>query len=424
MSTFNNTKLTKSLVDKQPFTESGQKFYRDSELHGFGLKVGQKTKTYIVEARVKKTGKSIRKTIGSYEVFNPDEARAIAKKMLGKMAEGINPHDEGKEAKAKSLTLEQVYQQYKGIRKLKPSTLKNSDYILKQVFSDWHDKPLSEITRDMVLKRHGEVAKNSGANHADNAMERLRTIYSFAIPKYRNSKDEPLIKMNPVLVLSETKALSKKKRRDTLIKQTELKRWFAAVVKLENTPDSDKVESVRDLLILLILTGMRKQEALKLKWSDVDFDEEAIYLKDTKNHLNHTVPMSDFVTMMMRHRQSQSKGGFVFSGDSKKGYMVEPRNHLRKVIKASGVKFMLHDLRRNFITAASLLLPSYVAKKLVNHVDKAGDVTAGYIHYSVKMLQENTQKVTDYFLQEFGIEKPLADNYLAVINSIKHNNTD
>lgn len=42
-------KLTKSLIDSIPYPDSGQMFYRDSELKGFGLRVGTGSKVYFAE---------------------------------------------------------------------------------------------------------------------------------------------------------------------------------------------------------------------------------------------------------------------------------------------------------------------------------------------------------------------------------------
>ncbi|MFY0080388.1 integrase, partial [Acinetobacter baumannii] len=44
-------KLNKSTVDAIPFTEKGQKIYRDAELIGFAVRVTNTSKTYIVERR-------------------------------------------------------------------------------------------------------------------------------------------------------------------------------------------------------------------------------------------------------------------------------------------------------------------------------------------------------------------------------------
>ena len=59
-------KLTKSFVDKVTFEKSGQVFYRDSELLGFGLRVGKTAKVYIAEAKLH--GKTVRKSIARHNL--------------------------------------------------------------------------------------------------------------------------------------------------------------------------------------------------------------------------------------------------------------------------------------------------------------------------------------------------------------------
>ena len=56
-------KLNKSHVDKLPFTEKvgDQVLYYDTELKGFGLRVGSKTKSYFAETKVQ--GKTVRGVI-------------------------------------------------------------------------------------------------------------------------------------------------------------------------------------------------------------------------------------------------------------------------------------------------------------------------------------------------------------------------
>jgi len=45
-------KLTKNVVEKLPYAEKGQDYYTDTELKGFGVRVGKQSKTYFAEKRV------------------------------------------------------------------------------------------------------------------------------------------------------------------------------------------------------------------------------------------------------------------------------------------------------------------------------------------------------------------------------------
>lgn len=54
--------------------------------------------------------------------------------------------------------------------------------------------------------------------------------------------------------------------------------------------------------------------------------------------------MYDLLKSCQTHATSQ----YVFPGDGKPGYIVEPRKAIDKVTKKSGVTFAPHDLRRTF----------------------------------------------------------------------------
>lgn len=137
------TKLTKTFVEKHPCTGKGQLFIRDTELTGFGLRIGMNSKNYFVEKRI--NGKSIRKAIGNVEHFTPEEARKRAQVMLGKMADGVNPVEEKKAKAYARTTLQEAFDTYKKTRTLSPKTITGMTYNLNQVFNDWLEKPLSTV---------------------------------------------------------------------------------------------------------------------------------------------------------------------------------------------------------------------------------------------------------------------------------------
>jgi len=59
-----------------------------------------------------------------------------------------------------------------------------------------------------------------------------------------------------------------------------------------------------------------------------------------------------------------------------------------------GLSFMLHDLRRTFITVAESLDISYAAlKRLLNHSD-GNDVTGGYLQITTDRLREPMEQIS------------------------------
>lgn len=399
-------KLLKSFVDSVPLTTSGQVFYRDSELKGFGLRVGTTGKVYIAESKV--NGKVVRVSIGKHGVYTPEQARLRAREILLMMAKGANPADAKKENRARGITLEQALADFLSARKsLKPRTIHDYKYSLDAYFPDWKTKPLADITKDMVAKRHTKIGERSQAQ-ANLAMRYLRAIFNFAAGQYENSKGEPLIPDNPVKRLSQTRAWYRIERRQTVIKAHDLAAWYAAVMNIKNDPTAKNRETIRDYLLLVQFTGLRKEEAACLAWSNVDLRAKTLTVKDTKNHMDHILPLSDFLFGMLQRRKIEAVNEFVFHGANGVGRIVEQRKQMNRVTEESGVSFIIHDLRRTFITTAeSLDIPSYALKRLLNH-KMNNDITAGYIINDVERLRAPMQKITDHLLKCMGV-KPSAE---------------
>lgn len=399
-------KLLKSFVDSVPLIAAGQVIYRDSELKGFGLRVGKTGKVYIAESKV--NGRVVRISIGKHGVFTPEQARLRAREILLMMAKGINPLDAKKESRARGVTLEQALTDYLSARKtLKPRTVADYQSSINCYMADWKNKPLSEITKDMVAKRHTKIGERSKAQ-ANLTMRYLRAIFNFAAAQYENSKGEPLIPDNPVKRLSQTRAWYRIERRQSVIKTHELAAWYAAVMNIKNDATGRNRETIRDYLLLVQFTGLRKEEAACLAWANVDLRAKTLTVKDTKNHLDHTLPLSDFLFDMLQRRKIEAVNEYVFPGANGVGRIVEQRKQMVKVTEESGVQFIIHDLRRTFITIAeSLDISSYALKRLLNH-KMNNDITAGYIINDVERLRAPMQKITDHLLKCMGV-KPSAD---------------
>ncbi|SFF21636.1 tyrosine-type recombinase/integrase [Nitrosomonas sp. Nm166] len=92
-----------------------------------------------------------------------------------------------------------------------------------------------------------------------------------------------------------------------------------------------------DYLLFLLFTGLRRQEAATLKWSAIDLNDRSFTLTDTKNHQPLTLPLTDFIYDLLENRKTVTNSEYVFAGDGKSGYLIEPRRQVQKVIQSSGV---------------------------------------------------------------------------------------
>ena len=380
-------KLTKRFIENIPLSPKGQKLYTDTDLPGFGLIVGTGKKTYFAQRQIK--GRTVRVTIGMHGVFTPDQARTDAKELLVRMARGENPNETKRQQSMTQVTLRDACKAYQGSRKdLSAASLYKFERCKDKWFSDWMDKPLIELKRDTVAKRHTSLGKEYGASTANKALKTLRAIYNNAM--FTNEA----LPSNPVKVLSLSKGWFEEGVRQSVIKPNQLKTWYEAVQTIEN-------DAIRAYLCLLLFTGMRKNEGLKLRWENVDFNERTLTVPDTKNKKPLVIPMSEPVLALLKDRKSRTgKSAWVFPSSKTDGHIIEPKRWIAHVIERSKIKFMIHDLRRTFITIGeSLDISQYTLKALVNH-SQGGDVTAGYIIRSIDRLREPAQRIAEYIVQK------------------------
>ncbi|GFO60968.1 integrase [Geomonas silvestris] len=459
--------ITKGAVDRLENPESGRVDYFDDVLKGFGVRVTKTGKTYYALGRV--NGKQVPVKIGTTDKVAAEEARRTAKGILADMVRGQDPNEEKRQVQAKAeaarkaeeaqksqmVTLEDALDSYIEHRKLKPKTRDGYRQMFRLHLSDWLQIPVGEITGAMVGKRHTEIANgkrrraalNTTATKrdgkvsiekvevtdsqkreasADGTMRVLRAVLNFT---FGDDEDLGIVRPNPVRALSRKKAWYKVPRRRRLVKNSDLPAWNKAVLALDNP-------IARDYLLFLLYTGLRRNEAARLQWAQVDFDERSFTILDTKNKVPHTLPLSDFLFRLLEERKlglrieleaaqealeaslvssepltkkqrqtirnrvalagSRLASPFVFPGEGKSGHIVEPQRAIDEVIQATGIVFSCHDLRRTFTTIAeSLDLSKYSLKALLNHKQQSDDVTGGYIILDVERLRDPMQKVTD-----------------------------
>jgi len=372
--------LTKTAIDKIQTPASGQVLYRDATLPGFGLRVGTRSKTYFVEGQVRR--RTIRTTIGRYDVFSPEMARRRALKVLAEMADGRNPNEERRAKHASAMTLQQSFDSFFERRTLAATSKENYRRSIDIYLSDWAGKPIAEISRRMVLDRHRRIAEQHGPVMANNVMRHLRSVYNFTSAAHGE------LPTNPVTILTQARAWNPERRRRSVVPAHGLPKWWHAVHQEE--------EHVRDFLLIALFTGMRRSEIARLKWEYIDLDGRTLTVPTTKNGDALQLPLSDFLHgLLVTRRDSDPEGAWVFPGRGETGHMVETKKFYARVAKSSGIRFTLHDLRRTFVTIAeSLDIPHYALKRLLNHRGNS-DVTAGYIIIDVERLRGPVQRVAE-----------------------------
>ncbi|MBL4574618.1 MAG: integrase family protein [Opitutaceae bacterium] len=396
--------FTKASLQSLKPAPNGKRYYvYDKKVNGLCLSVTKtSTKSFLVYRKLK--GNPIRVTLGRFPDIKIEQARKMAEKILGKLADGKNPIQEKRAARRRGVTLGEVFEDYLETRgsNLSANTLSNYKTIMASHLCDWKVKPMSKISRDMVERKHKKLSIVS-ATSANRTMRVLRALFNYANGKYENEEGHGLFPDNPVTRLTHLKAWNKESRRQNKIKNSELGDWLIAVLALSQS-DDEFTRTSSDYLQFTLLNGLRRREAASLLVTDVDFNEKTFTIRNTKNKNPITLPMSDYTEKLLLRRCKGKDDKYVFTGQQKDKPINDPRKQIAIVRENSGVYFTHHDLRRTFISIAeSLDISAYAVKKLVNH-STGGDVTAGYVIMDVERLRLPMQKISDFVLKHAGLK--------------------
>ena len=391
-------RLTKKAIDglRAPTKSGKQALYWDTRLRGFGVLCSGVTnsKSFVVQ-RDLPDGRARRVTLAPTNVIGLEEARRRAEAKLAELYSGVDP----KAAARERTTLREILEDYIASRpSLRATSIEEYRRGVTGHLAAWLDRPLREITSEMVETRHRKIAaeiaargRYSGAATANGVMRALRVLWNFAEDRITDLPKNPVARLRrqwfPVA------------RRETLVHADDMPRFYGAVRELPNAV-------ARDYLLLLLFTGLRRGEAARLRWSDVDLSQRVIRIPaaSTKAGRKLDLPMSDFVHDLLVARGAIGREVFVFPASSRSKHIEEPKFAFDLVAAASGIRVSAHDLRRTYVTAAeSADISPLALKALVNHSLGSTDVTAGYVVMNAERLREPAQRVCDKLKSLCGI---------------------
>lgn len=372
-------RLTKRVVEGASL-EAERYTIWDSDLRGFGVRVSPTgRKTYIARYRVGggRSGTLRQHVVGQHGHLTPDEARALAKKVLGGAATGLDPQGE-RAAKRAEMTVSELCDLYleEGVTTKKASTL----YIDRLRIAR-HIKPMlgsrriSTVTRADIEKFLRDVAEGKipdtdsawvrgGKGAASRSTGLLGAIFRFAA-------ERKLIKESPVVGVRRYPD----RKRERFLSPAELGRLGEALAIEEAAGGVTPARIVR----LLLLTGARKNEIAQLKWSEVDFDHGVLRLEDSKTG-QAIIPLgAAALEVLSQIERADDTYAFPQPKEPGEPYRALDWAWVRIRSRAGLDDVRIHDLRHSF---ASVGLGSgqglAIIGKLLNHSHVA--TTSRYAH--------------------------------------------
>jgi integrase len=379
--------ITKRLVNGLKAAD-GEYFLWDRDLKGFGLRV-QRTgeKSYVVKYRAG-TGRGAptrRFTLGPAGNLTPDEARRLAKTMLGSVAHGIDPAAV-KAAERRASTFKELADLFLSEHadaKRKPATASHYRGILERsVLPELANRQGEKVTTADLARLH--VRMKDYPYQANRMLAVVGSLYTFAgrrklvpagfnpargIEKYTEKKRERFLTGDELARLGDAIREAETVGLPWNIDTTEPTAKHAAKQENRRTViDPFAAAAIR----LLILTGARLREILNVEWAHVDLERGMLLLPDSKTGAKSIIlnapalAVLDGLERIGSHVIAGQRAGM--DGEKPRADLNKPWRSIAKRAGLAGLR--IHDLRHthaSFGAGAGLGLP--IIGKLLGHKD-------------------------------------------------------
>jgi len=384
----NKINFTKTIIDSLSIPESGKRdTYHDLKTLGLQLRITSTgIKTFSVYRRIK-GGNPERVTLGRYPDMTIEQARKSAAEINLHIISGKNPADRLREAK-REITLSDLFQEYMERRAAFNRRPDKPQATYRLYLSDWSNRKLSSIKHEEVDRLHKKIGRNSGQVTANIVLKLLHVMFNKAINEWRIWKGE-----NPAHGIAKFSEQS----RDRFLQSDELPKFFQAVAQEEN-------KTIRDYVLMSLLTGARRSNVLAMRWQDISFDRHEWRIEVTKNGTPQTVALSPEAIEILHHRKPSDNAIFVFPGSGKSGHLEEPKKGWKRILERAGIdNLRIHDLRRTLgswqaKTGASLA----IIGKSLNH--KNQNTTAIYARLDLDPVRDSVNRATSAMMTAGGLK--------------------
>lgn len=201
--------------------------------------------------------------------------------------------------------------------------------------------------------------------------------------------------------------VGKDKARTDNLQKEQLPAWFNRVKSAENIVISAYLQC-------LLLTGAKREELAKLKWSDIDFRWNSLTIAD-KIEGGRIIPLTPYVAHLVT--ALPRRNSWVFSStNSETGRLINPVKVHEKAAQAAGLELTLHGLRRSFKSLSEWQeIPVGVVAQIMGHKPSA-TVEKHYTVRPLDLLRVHHEKIETWILENAGIEfKPESTAGLSIV---------
>ena len=368
-------KLNQKAVDALTLLEGeGEKFILDDSLPNFSVRLRPGGgKFYCIRYRTA-DGQHRRYTLGDAHLLKYRETREDAEIKLRAAKKGADPQGE-KYAVRRSVTLADFWdgtaKPYLAGRVKASSLGWYEDIWRKHLEPTFGTHKVESLTKREILKFHAGLHKTPYA--ANRAVAALRSILTIAV------KHE-IIATNPAARIERNRETA----RERFLSAEETGALVAALdaAREENRLTPHALNCIR----FLLYSGLRKNEAVTLRWDMIDTQHNVAHLPDTKGGARSLALSAPLLVILDAQDAIRTVGcPYVFEGRGPGGRLAKVDVVWRTIRTAAKMPTLrVHDLRHNAATQGALLgLSAPMLKTLMGHRDQA--TTARYIHLAGNM---------------------------------------
>jgi integrase len=357
-------------------------------IEGKAVATGKPERIFYI--RYRKAGKAVEEKVGRQ--FQDGMTPARASRIRALKIEGKRPSRKEirEKKKEKQWTLNALWDAYKEAHPHNKALRAEDCKFQKNIENTIGKKKPQELSPMDIDRLRLKLQKEGKHTTAARVLELLRRTINFGV--------------NRTLI----KPLSFKIKIPTLNNQVTEDLSTEQMQNLIRALDQDEDQLCANLFRLILCTGMRRSEVLRLKWDDIDYDRGFIHIRDPKGGTDQIIPLNDAARAVFDAIPQISKNGFIFPGKKENTHLTDMKQSIARIKKEAGLPRdfrPLHGLRHVYASmlASSGKVDMYTLQKLLTH--KSPLMTQRYAHLHDEALKRASSVASNIFSRAAEIQR-------------------
>jgi len=366
-----NQKTIEQLPPHPRESRSTEAEYTDTEVAGLKLLVSKSGRKFFY-FRYTFAEKKRSMKIGEFGAMTVPEARKQALALRHQLDQGQDPQAHKEEQAAMPTFKDFALTEYLPYAQQHKRTAGADESKLRvHLVPRFGTRKLDTLTLRDIQLYHAEIKSTLSPATANRHLSLLSKLFKLAVQWGRLTK-------NPCQGVAKFKENNQRHR---YLSADEIQRMFQA---MEAEPNKVIVGALK----FLLLTGIRKEEALQATWDNVDLEQGLLFLPDTKSGRSRHVVLNPKAVAVLREQTRIPGNPYVFPGRVEGQPINNPIKGFKRILEAAGIENLrIHDLRHSF---ASLAVNSgatlYDVQHLLGHASP--QTTQRYAHLADERLRK------------------------------------